>query len=209
MNYANMSKLRYVFYILPHPITGFDEMKYNRKGSLLYANILCLLFTLANIMQAAAPAFLFRQGRPEDVNILWIAGGCIGGLFLFTAANWLFCTLVDGKGTFRELWITTCYAMLPYVLVSIPLTLLGHLFTLDEAVFYNAMQVLLLAWSAALLFIGLMSMHQFSIPKNIFTILCSLLGIVIMLFLLLLLFTLFRNVYAFLTTIVNEILFRL
>ena len=208
MNYAQMSKTRYLFYILFHPVTGFEEIKYNKKGSMLYACALCLLFTLANIIRAVVPAFIFRQGRPEDVNILWVSAGCIGGLLIFTAANWLFCTLLDGKGTFRELWVTVCYATLPYTLVSIPLTLAGHLFTMDEAVFYNAMQVLLIAWAAALLFIGLMAMHQFSIPKNLVTILFSAVGIFIILFLLLLLFTLFQNVYAFILTIVNELMFR-
>lgn len=70
------------------------------------------------------------------------------------------------------------------------------------------MQVLLIAWAAALLFIGLMAMHQFSIPKNLVTILFSAVGIFIILFLLLLLFTLFQNVYAFILTIVNELMFR-
>lgn len=209
MNYAQMSKKKYLFYILIHPVTGFEELKYNRKGSLLYANILCALFTLANIIRAVVPSFLFRTGKIEDVNIFWIIIGCVGGLFLFTVANWMFCTLLDGKGKFRDLWIAVCYALLPYTALSIPLTLVGHLFTLDEAVFYYTFHSVLLFWSVCLAFIGIMVMQQFSIPKNILTIIFSLIGILIILFLLLLLFSLFQNVYIFIMTLINEISFRI
>ncbi len=209
MNYAQMSKKKYLFYILLHPVTGFEELKYNRKGSLLYANILCVLFVLSNIIRTVIPSYLFRTERIEDVNILWIIVGCVGGLFLFVVANWMFCTLLDGKGRFRELWITVCYSLLPYTMLSIPLTLAGHLFTLDEAVFYYTFHSVLIFWSACLAFVGIMVMQQFSIPKNIITILFSLIGILIILFLLLLLFSLFQNVYIFVMTIINEVSFRL
>ena len=186
MNYAQMSKVKYLFYLLIHPVTGFEELKYNKKGSLLYANILCILFTFANIVQSVAPAFIYRNGKIEDVNILYIIAGSIGGLFVFTAANWMFCTLLDGKGRFKELWIAICYSLLPYTAVTIPLTMLSHLFTQDESVFYHAMQTIVIAWTVLLMFIGLMTMHQFSIPKNLVTIFFSIIGIFIILFLMLL-----------------------
>ena len=92
MNYAQMSKKKYLFYILIHPVTGFEELKYNRKGSLLYANILCALFTLANIIRAVVPSFLFRTGKIEDVNIFWIL-----------SAAWADCSFLP--------WQTGCFVL--------------------------------------------------------------------------------------------------
>lgn len=71
------------------------------------------------------------------------------------------------------------------------------------------MTVIVYAWSGLLLFVGTMSIHQFSISKNIATLFFTVLGIVIVLFLLLLMFTLLHNLYAFFVTIYNELSFRI
>lgn len=208
MKYSEMSKRQYLFYILIHPVTGFEEMKFNRKGSLKIANLLCVLFCFAVIFRQVLSGFLFGAQRIEKINVVWSVLGCVGLLFLFTLSNWLFCTLLDGKGRLPEIWIVSCYSMLPFILISIPLTILGHAFTLEESFFYTAMTVLLYAWNGLLLFIGTMSVHQFNISKNIMTVIFTLIGILICLFLLLLLFTLLRNVYIFGVTIYNELSFR-
>lgn len=209
MKYGEMSPTRYLFYILFHPVTGFEEMKFNRKGSLKLANAVCALFCAAVVVNQVLSAFLFRKGKTEDVNLLWSLAGCIGLLLLFSLSNWLFCTLLDGKGRFSEIWIVSCYSMLPYAMVSIPLTLAGYLFTNEEAFFYYVMMFLLYAWSGLLLFIGTMSVHQFTIFKNIVTLFFTAIGIVIVIFLLLLFFTLLHNVYVFCVTVFNEMSFRL
>jgi len=209
MNYESMSKIHYLFYILIHPVTGFEELKFNKKGSVGIANLLCFLLCFAVIVRQALSAFIFRTTRVEDINILLLIAGCIGILLMFSLANWLFCTLLEGKGKFFEIWVVSCYSMLPYIMVSIPLTAIGHIITIDEAFFYNTMMVLLCVWSGLLLFIGTMCIHQFTIFKNILTLIFTIIGIVIMLFLLLLLFTLLRNVYVFFVTIYNEMSFRI
>lgn len=208
MKYNEMSKQRYLFYILFHPVTGFEEMKFNKKASVSIANLMCFLLCAAVVIRQVMSAFIFRTSRLEDINLIWSVVGCVGMLFLFTLANWLFCTLLDGKGKFSEIWVVSCYSMLPFVMVSIPLTLMGHFFTNEEAFFYYAMTVIVYAWSGLLLFVGTMSIHQFSISKNIATLFFTIIGIVIVLFLMLLMFTLLHNVYAFFVTVYNELSFR-
>lgn len=209
MKYSEMTPVKYLFYILFHPVTGFEEMKFNRKGSLKLANLVCLLFCAAVVVNQVLSAFIFRNGRIEDINLIWSIVGCVGLLLLFSLSNWLFCTLLDGKGKFGEIWIVSCYSMLPYAMVSIPLTLAGRFFTSDEAFFYYAMMTVLCIWSGLLLFIGTMSVHQFTIFKNIMTLIFTAIGILIVVFLLLLFFTLLHNVYVFFVTVFNEMSFRL
>lgn len=209
MNYANMSKLRYVFYIWIHPVTGFEELKYNRKGSILYANLILIFFYLSNVIQQVASSFIFQKQRVEDVNVLWTLVGCVGAAVIWSVSNWMFCTLLDGKGRFDEIWVATCYALAPYAFLSIPLTLLSHVFTMDESAFYHAAMIAMIVWSFLLLTVGMMVVNQFSMSKNFLTMGFTVIGIMILLFLLLLLFTLFRNVYIFVVTIVNELSFRI
>lgn len=208
MNYAAMSKGRYLFYMLIHPVTAFEEMKFNRKGSIRYANILLLLFYVCSVVSQVGTGYLFETKTIEDINIFWILAGTVGVVIVWCVANWMFCTLLDGKGRFSEIWIATCYSLLPYVLLSIPMTIVSHLLTNNEALFYHAAMALIYAWVGILLFVGMMSMHQFSISKNLITIVFTIIGIVLILFLLVLLFTLGQNVWTFIVTIANELNFR-
>lgn len=208
MNYAAMSKGQYLFYLLRHPVTGFEEMKFNRKGSVKYANILLVLFYICSVISQVGTGYLFETKTLEDINIFWILAGTVGVVIVWCVSNWMFCTLLDGKGRFEEIWVATCYSLLPYVLLSLPMTIISHFLTNNEALFYNVAMALIYAWVGLLLFIGMMSMHQFSMPKNILTILFTCAGIVLILFLLVLLFTLGQNVWTFIITIVNELNFR-
>ena len=200
MRFETMSPLRYLFYIFIHPVTGFEELKYNKKGSLVLANCIMLLFFVANVMDKVVCAYIFNPVRLEDVNILWILTGCFGIVAVFTIANWLVCTLLDGKGSLREIWIAVCYALAPYTLFIIPLNLATHLLTQNEAVFFTA---------ATMLLAGMMGIHQFTMSKNFSTLLLTVVGMLIILFLVLLFFTLMHNVYTFVRLLYNEMMFRL
>ena len=209
MRFETMSPLRYLFYIFIHPVTGFEELKYNKKGSLVLATCIMLLFFVANVMNKVVCAYIFNPVRLEDVNILWILTGCFGIVAVFTIANWLVCTLLDGKGSLREIWIAVCYALAPYTLFIIPLNLATHLLTQNEAVFFTAATMLLTAWSGLLLLAGMMGIHQFTMSKNFSTLLLTVVGMLIILFLVLLFFTLMHNVYTFVRLLYNEMMFRL
>ena len=67
---------------------------------------------------------------------------------------------------------------------------------------------LITVWVAVLLFIGMMTMHQFSLSKNVLTMAFTVVGIALILFLLVLMFTLGQNVVSFILTIFNELNFR-
>lgn len=208
MNYASMSKVEYLFYILRHPVIGFEEMKFNKKGSVKIANLLLALFYVCSVINQVGTDYLFETKTLEDINILWILAGTVGTVVVWCIANWMFCTLLDGKGRFSEIWVATCYSLLPFVLLSIPMTVISHFLTNKEAVFYNTAMTLIYAWVGILLFIGMMCMHQFSISKNVLTVIFTIIGIVLILFLLVLLFTLGQNVVSFIVTIVGELNFR-
>lgn len=88
------------------------------------------------------------------------------------------------------------------------MTVLSHFLTNNEAMFYQAAMTLITVWVAVLLFIGMMTMHQFSLSKNVLTMAFTVVGIALILFLLVLMFTLGQNVVSFILTIFNELNFR-
>ena len=157
MNYAQMSKARYLFYLLVHPVTAFEEMKFNKKGSVKYATLLLALFYVCSVVSQVGTGYLFKDKNLEDVNIFGILAGTVGLVIVWCVANWMLCTLLDGKGRFSEIWVATCYSLLPYVLFSIPMTVLSHFLTNNEAMFYQAAMTLrtFAAWQRVVLPFGL------------------------------------------------------
>ena len=64
MNYAQMSKARYLFYLLVHPVTAFEEMKFNKKGSVKYATLLLALFYVCSVVSQPCLLCIFTGHPP-------------------------------------------------------------------------------------------------------------------------------------------------
>lgn len=122
-----------------------------------------------------------------------------------TAANWCFCTLMDGKGSYGEICTVCSYALLPYLLVRNLTTLFSRVMTLDEGILLTYSVILSLVWSFFLLFSGLQEIHEYTEGKTVGSLLLTVVGVLIILFLLLLLATVFQQLSVFVRTVFLEL----
>ena len=129
-------------------------------------------------------------------------------LCFWVIANWCITTLMDGKGTLKDIVIATCYALKPYVLLSIPMFLASHFLTADEFGFYQFADTVIMIWVFALLFLGLMVTHDYSLSKSVLSVLLILVGVCLIIFILLLLIHIIQEVYLFIYNSYTEITFR-
>lgn len=207
--YAGMAKWKYPFYIMVHPYDGFQELKYNHKGSLVIAGVLFVVYYISEIIMRQYESFVFNGTDKDNINILMIAAATIGLFLVACVANWSICTLMDGKGNFRNIFIFAAYAMLPTIIATFVVTILSHFLIQEEAVF---IQIILFglgyAWSALLIFLGTQVVHEFTAKKAIVMLATTLIGIIVILFLLFLIYTLYKQVSDFISTLYFEILFR-
>ena len=196
-----------LFSILKSPIEGFDEMRHQGKGSHALATLMYLLFFASVVAERQWTGYIFNLSRVENLNIFVMMALSLGVLLLYIIANMAVCTLSDGEGTLSDVYVTTAYAMLPFVLFTPPIILLSNVMTLGESAYYSLMLTVQYGWTFVLLFTGNMSAHQFSFKKAVFTGFLTVIGILIILFLLFLTFALITQLMEFLRTIYNEILF--
>jgi hypothetical protein len=54
---------------------------------------------------------------------------------------------MDGKGTFRDIIIATAYALVPFVLINLPLTFVSNYLTMEEGTFYHFFRIAAVLWS--------------------------------------------------------------
>ena len=209
--YSNMNKYLYPFYILFHPVDGFREMKNNNKFSIRFANGILVLWLHLGILDWGYVDFDFKlsyQQMTGEVNIFQVFLTSVLIFAISVVSNWCFCTLMDGKGRMREVWVAAAYALMPYVVLGILRVGLTHMLVESEAVYLTYLNVIGLIWSALLIFIALMAIHDYSGSKTLVSMFLTLCGVMIIAFLVVLVSGLVTQIYSFFATIYFEIKLR-
>lgn len=196
-------------YILFHPVDGFEQMKDRKSGSAWLATAMALLWFIAASFERQFTHFRFNSFDTENTNVIYIFISTVVMFIFFCAGNWALCTLLDGEGSIREIWIVTGYSIFPFVLVMFISALLSNIMTLSEGPFLDFLGAAGIIWTGMLLLFGMINIHRYSFKKTLLSIAGSFLALVIILFLSFLIILLFQQIYAFLESVYKEIFYRI
>ena len=108
----------------------------------------------------------------------------------------------------KQIFIYSAYALTPYLLCQVIAILLSNVLTSDEGVFIEWLVLLGVIWSVALLLCGMMTLHNYSGGKTVLSMLITVVGMVIIVFLLVLAVTLVQQMISFGVTVYRELNFR-
>ena len=203
------ASLRYALYVITHPFDGFWDLNRERKGSMAAAHTLFVLFLLTYVLKLMYTNFQFILVPLQYINIYQQMASLALPFLVLCLANWALTTLFDGKGRFRDIYMGMCYALTPYVLIQLPCILLSHVLAYDEGEFYRVLLSFSVIWSAFLVVVALMEIHDFSPGKTLISIVATVIGAMVILFLVLVFFSLLSDAYAFFASLYKEIRFRL
>lgn len=201
-------ELWYGFHLIFHPFDGFWDLKHEKRGSARAATVYLVLAILAFMYNGIGQSFLFAPHKQLSGLIMQISGVALPVL-LWVAANWCLTTLFEGEGSVKDIYIATCYAILPIPLLLIPATLLTHILTLDETGFVTLLTGFMWVWTFLLVFFGCMVTHDYSLGKNILTCIATIGGMAVIMFLGVLFSALVTKMVAFVMNIVTEITYRM
>lgn len=205
----DLTNRQWVSHAVTHPMEGFEDMRWKKAGSVRIATGIILLWFVASIFYERLYGFQFYATTDKMFNVIPFIVQTVIVFLTWVVGNWAVCTLLDGEGTMRNIYIYSAYALLPYI-VSIYLeVLLSHVLIRDEFVFIQAVQIIGQLWTAVLLFSAVKSVHQYSVLKTIAAILLTVGAMLIILFLLVLLLSLFQQVYVFFYSVYTEIAYRI
>ena len=203
-----LKSMGYGFHVITHPFDGFWDLKRESRGTLSAALTFAVLTVLMLVMQKQGTAFLFNRNRLEEVDMM-VDIVTVGMLFiLWCVSNWCLTSLMDGEGKIRDIAIFTGYSLLPLRVIQFPLILVSHVITAEEGTFYYVLSVFSYIWTIALLVLGMMITHQYSMKKTLATTVLTLLGMAIILFIGLLFFSVIQQFLTFIVTAYKEIRFR-
>jgi len=206
--YFTREKLFYFGKSLTRPLDSFYEIRHREQGSVPIALICVLLFGLVFTMNRIFASFIVNNVDPRSVNGVTEIGAVILLFLLFCVGNWSITCLMSGEGRLKDIMTVTGYALAPLIVIYIPATILSHVVASGEEVFYNFAIGIGIAWAAILILLGIMTVHNYSLVKTLFTLVLTFVAMLILIFLGLLLFDLVNQVYTFIYSIYTEIVFR-
>ena len=99
--------------------------------------------------------------------------------------------------------------MTPYPLIQFPMILLSNVVTKEEGTFYHFAVVLSLAWAALLIICAMIEIHEYSLSKTLLFMVASVFAMMVMVFILLLFFSMISQGIAYFVSIAKEIMFRM
>ena len=201
-------KYRYGTYAMFHPFDGFWDIKREKRGDARCATLILVLFIVLYAIRAQFSGYVVTNTVSSEANGLLAVLAIVLPLLLWVVSNWCFTTLMSGEGSLKDIYTVTAYALKPYVVVSVPLFILSHVLTSNEAAFYHVLDTASIIWVLALLFVGMMMVHDYTPAKAVLTLLLTLVGICLIIFIALLFINIVQDVFFFGMDIYNEISFR-
>lgn len=200
--------LLYAFHVIVHPFDGFWDLKHEKRGTMAAANVIVLMTLISRLWIKQFSSFLFVSVNWEDVNIWAEMAMIFVPLCIWCVSNWCLTTLFDGLGSLKDVYITTAYALTPYPLIQIPLCLASNLITIDEGALYTFFGSVSVIWCAALLLVGMMQTHDYTMGKTVLSVLVSVLGMLVIIILLLLIFSMTSEAIAYFISFAKEFIIR-
>ena len=201
--------LQFALKVIVSPLQGFWDLKYEKRGNLPTAVILIILLVVSYLVMYQYTGFIFNTNNPRYLNLVSETVSIVVPILMWIIINWSLTTLMNGKGTFKDITIATAYSFTPLILVMIPMTIVSNYITADEGAFYYLVLSIALVWSLLLLFFGTMVIHEYSLGATIGVTIFILAGIGITMFIALLFVDIVLQLFAFIGEVYREFSFRL
>ena len=197
-------QLRYSTHVIFHPFDGFWDLKHEHRGSVKAAIVLVAMLVLNSILSTQFTGFLYNPDYDGvSLNVFSELFSVVGTFMLWCVANWSLTTLMDGEGSFKDI-----YALVPLFLIGIPLTFISNAMPLDYKAFYTIINGFTYVWAGFLMLSGLMVVHQYTFGKTILTAILIIVAMAVIVFLGLLFFNLISQLIGFVVELYWEISLR-
>lgn len=199
----------YSFYSIYHPMKGAWCIKAERRGSVRAAHIINLLVIATFIFKGIGTGYIFNNVLIQNFDIVRTVLSVVLPILLWCVSSWSLTTLCGGEGNIKQIYVATSYSLMPLVVINIPMTIISNFLAIEEQAFLTFMIFLSFAWSLLLIFASTMTIHDYTMGKNLFTVILSVVGMLIILFLAILLIILSNKIVSFIQQIYEEVINRL
>lgn len=201
-----LNDLKLSFKMLKKPNDVIYYVKRKHQGSYLSAGIVFLSFIIVYLINLYGTGFLFKNPNPNSVFVQLLI--TCGIFFIYVIINYLVSAFFDGEGRFIDVVIISCYALIPYIVLTLPMTVLSHALTYNESFIYNFYNQIVIGWTIILLIISVKEVHNYTLWESVKSILLIIFGVFVVLLMGLLIYSFLGQLIDFITSIIKEVAYR-
>jgi tetratricopeptide (TPR) repeat protein len=201
-------ELLYCFHSMFHPFDGYWDIKHEKRGSLRASLVFIGITILAFYYQNIGQGYI---SNPREVYSTFFAQitGVLLPLFLFVIGNWCLTTLFEGEGSLKDVFIACSYSLAPLPLFIVLTTMYSNVALKTEIDMLDMLVTFGFVWLGFLIFFGTMTTHDYSLGKNVLTIIGTLVAMIFIMFIALLFTTLLGKVVGLFSNIITELSYRI
>jgi len=182
--------------VIFHPVEAFERIKYYRnKSKSLPVFVMFCLILVVRVASIYITHFPFARLKPEDTNIMLEIVKHIIPIASWGITTYAITSIWDGECFLGECMIGAVTAMIPYVVMTIPISLFSRLFEENQKGFINFLDSVIVMWVLLLLFIGIMVMNDYTFKKTAGVYMVCMAGVLLLWAIFLLLATLTYQLY--------------
>lgn len=205
-----MNALKLVAVTIFHPMVAFNYMKKDRtKFDWRPVLTILALLVFTKIFSLYFTHYPLQTVDIKDANLVIECAVVIVPLLSWVLASYAMTTILDGEVKLTECLMACCYSMLPYVFISIPLTVCTHLMDSASAGTYNTIMTVAYVWILIYMIVNLKVMNNYTVGKTVLVIILSLFTMVLLWAVVFLFYALSMRFVSFVTEVAQELRFRI
>ena len=206
-----MKALKLAAITIFHPLVAFNYMKKDRDKKYNYwpVVVILLLMILVKIFALFVTHYPLSNVDIRNVNIFTESLVMVVPIVSWAVSSYAVTTIMGGEVLFRECLTACCYSLIPYIVISVPLTICSNFLDLNAQGYYNTIIGAALFYVLLLLFINLKEMNHFTMFKAIGVVFLSLFTMILIWATIALASALSMRFISFLSEVINEIKFNM
>lgn len=201
-------KIKLAFSTPFHPFESFRTLKEKKQGSVIIAAIITILFYVSGVLKVTSSGFLYTNTLLKNYNSLFTLGSTVGLLLLWSVSNWLVCTMFQGKGTLKEVYTASSYALIPFVFYAFIEVILSNFLPYSCSGILNGIGIAVLIYTIFLIIVAMVEVHEYDFFKVILTGIVIIFLMILIVFIILMCAILLRQFGSFIVSVYEEIAFR-
>jgi len=200
--------LRLTRHVLAHPLDTYQDIKHLKQSSWLTATLLYLTVLVVGVFEIYTTGFIFQTVNLNQFSLLIYSFTVIGGLFLFVFSNYLIATITNGEGFFKDVYLATAHALIPYIILTPVLAIISNGLTYNEWIVYQLLDGLRYLWSGILIILMIKEVHNYDVKALIKNLFLTLFTMMMLVFIGFLLYVLTAQLWNYVESIIQEVILR-
>jgi hypothetical protein len=203
-----MNGLKMAKQVLTHPLDFFYDIQFDNRAKWSHAIVLVALTVAVHLLTILITGYSFEAREPYQISVIAESVYIILPWITWCISNWGVSSILDGEGKFKDIFVSSAYTFVPYIMLAFPIAIVSNILSVDENIIYHLLVWFTYLWVALLVLIQVKVVHDFELGKMLWITLLTLVGIFIIWFIGLLIFGLVNQAINFVIDIIKEINFR-